>query len=220
MTTHPERIPQKRSAKNHTTPSGRAYNLLSSAKKRAIKKNLEFNVSVEKIIKAIKNGHCELTGLKFDMNRASKTQINPYSPSIDRKDSNKGYTNENVRIVLSAVNSALNQFGDDIMLPILKAMIKSIEKNAKPNSTPPVPKRTNLKGIDNSQSGTSVTPGTRQDYNHTDNHSGAVQGQDADHSTQESGRDSLGRRSKEVGTLEAPKSIKDNGKPPNPNIWP
>jgi len=128
--THPERIPKKRSAKNYASPTGRAYTLLNGAKERAKRKNLEFNLPVNIIIEAIEKGYCELTGLKFDMNRVANTQVNPYSPSIDRKDSTKGYTKENVRIVLSAVNSALGEFGDKIILPILKKMVEAIEKNA------------------------------------------------------------------------------------------
>lgn len=211
--THPEKIPKTRAAKNHKTPTGRAYNLLSSAKDRAERKNLEFNLSVDKIIATIKKGHCELTGLKFNMNKTTNTHINPYSPSIDRKDSSKGYTDDNVRVVLSAVNSALGQYDDKTILPILKAMVKAIEKNAQQNTAAPVSEGTYIQGAVGAELGSISTPWTWEDYDHTDNHSGAVHWQDADHSAQAGSGDSVGCGSKEVATLVTSYDIQNHGEP-------
>jgi len=208
--THPEKIPKTRSAKNHKTPTGRAYNLLSSAKDRAERKNLEFNLSVDKIIATIKKGYCELTGLKFNMNKTTNTHINPYSPSIDRKDSSKGYTDDNVRVVLSAVNSALGQYDDKTILPILKAMVKAIEKNAKQNTVTSVSEGDYIQGAVGAELGSVSTPWTWEDYDHTDDYSGATQGENAYHSAKEGSGDGVGHRSAEVGAPQASQGIEDD----------
>ena len=75
--------------------------------------------------KKIQKGKCELTGLPFDLSTPQNTKNNPYSPSLDRIDSkNKNYTPENTRVVLSAVNMALNEFGLEVMKPIMKKLLK------------------------------------------------------------------------------------------------
>jgi len=145
------------------------------------------------------------------MNKTTNTHINPYSPSIDRKDSSKGYTDDNVRVVLSAVNSALGQYDDKTILPILKAMVKAIEKNAKQNTTTPVSEGAYIQGAVGAELGSVSTPWTWEDSDHSDYHIGAVSGQDAYHSSQTSSGDSVGRRSKEVGPPQAPQSEQDNG---------
>ena len=202
------------------TVSGRAVVLVNNARARSLKKNISMEVSQPWVEKHLERGTCELTGLHFNLAPPPNGVTRRHdAPSLDRIDKDKPYTEDNTRVILWAVNCALSEYGTDTMLPILKAMVTGIE-NAKKNSTAPV----STGSITQSQVNIKPRPispsGLGQDHNHTDNHSGTIQGQDADHSAQESGRDSLGRRSKEVGTLEAPKSIKDNGKPPNPNIWP
>jgi hypothetical protein len=82
---------------------------------------------------------------------------------------------------------------------------------AKENATPPVPKRTNLKSRIHSQSGIVSPSRLGKNYDHAHDYSGAVQGQDADHSPQTSGGNSMGHGSKEVGTSQAPQSEQDNG---------
>jgi hypothetical protein len=211
--TLPERLPKKRSAKNYAIPAGRANTLLGGAKVRAKRKNLEFNLPANIIIEAIEKGYCELTGLKFDMNRVADTQVNPYSPSIDRKDSTKGYTKENVRIVLSSVNSALGEFGDKIMLPILKEMVKAIEKNAKQKTAAPVSEGTYIQGAVGAELGSVSTPWTWEDDNDTDHHSGADARKDADHRAQASSGDGVGRRGTEVVAPEPFTRIEDHGQP-------
>jgi hypothetical protein len=55
-----------------------------------------------------------MTGLPFtDEQVGSKAAAHPYRPSLDRIDPHKPYTRENCRLVLQAVNFALNAYGDD-----------------------------------------------------------------------------------------------------------
>lgn len=49
---------------------------------------------------------------------------NPYAPSIDRIDSDVGYTVDNVRVVLNCVNQMLNCWTDEEMAPLVEALRK------------------------------------------------------------------------------------------------
>ena len=171
--------PNDRSKERYVTEEGRTYRIINRCKSRAIKKNIEFNISFDKIKKTVINGVCELTKLPFDFNSTEKTQYNPYSPSIDRIDNSKGYIDSNVRVVLSAVNTALNQYGEEQMLPILKAMIKAIEKNVKKKSTAPVPTGTYIAGAVGAELGSVSTPWAWKDSDDTNDYRGATQGENS-----------------------------------------
>lgn len=101
-----------------------AYSMFDNAKERAKKKGFEFNIDIEFLEKKWMScgGFCELSGLKFEF-IVTKTP-SPYRPSLDRIDSLKGYTKDNVRIILFALNRAINKDGLDFYLKIAKEVIK------------------------------------------------------------------------------------------------
>jgi hypothetical protein len=70
--------------------------------------------------------------------------------------------------------------------------------HVKQESTTPVPAGDYQQGEIYPELGSFSTTGTWQDDNNSNHHSGAVQGQDADHSTKASSGDSLGRGSQEM----------------------
>ena len=107
--------------------NNKAYHLFLGANSRANRNNAKCTITEEWIQERIDKGVCELTGLPFDLEFAHDTKNNPYAPSLDRIDSkNKNYTPDNVRVVLSFVNIAINDLGLEKALPIFKALI---EKN-------------------------------------------------------------------------------------------
>lgn len=73
---------------------------LSAAKNRAIKKNLEFSITLEYLIKVLEDqqNRCVYTGLEFDNSNEN------LSISVDRIDSSKGYIEGNIQLVLSTIN--------------------------------------------------------------------------------------------------------------------
>jgi hypothetical protein len=71
-----------------------------------------------------------LTGLQFrETSVGSGKARRPYAPSLDRIEPEKPYTRRNCRLVLQAVNFALNAFGDDVFLAVPEGAIKFRDAN-------------------------------------------------------------------------------------------
>lgn len=66
-------------------------------------------------------GACEITGIKF--RRAVNGKQNSFSPSIDRIDSSKGYTQTNCRFILCALNRFKGDDTDDVMYLIARILV-------------------------------------------------------------------------------------------------
>jgi hypothetical protein len=56
-----------------------------------------------------------LTSITFFFAGKMVGRRNPYAPSIDRINCEKGYTRDNVRIVISAINMILSDWGAEVM---------------------------------------------------------------------------------------------------------
>ena len=69
-------------------------------------------------------GKCSLTDISFVFyvsNEDSRTH--PFSPSVDRIDSRKGYTKDNVRLVIWGINLAMGEWGETIYRKIATAYL-------------------------------------------------------------------------------------------------
>ncbi len=109
MQTKKERNNQRR--KNSLTVKGRASRLFSAARQRAKQHNLKFNLTLDWVIKKIESGYCEKTKMAFTFEPPRKGYFrNPYAPSLDRRDQKKGYTKDNVDVVIWAYNQAKGQW--------------------------------------------------------------------------------------------------------------
>lgn len=189
---------------------GKSSRLFSSCKRRAKTSGGIVTIDRDWIEKKLEEGVCELTKLPFNFSNRGKFTRQPYAPSIDKKDAkNPDYTPENSRLVLWAVNCAMSEYGLDIMFPILKKIIE----NAKQNTVTPVSEGAYIQGAVGAELGSVSTPWTWEDYDHTDDYSGATRGENTYHSAKEGGGDSMGRGGKEVGPPQAPQSKQDNGEP-------
>lgn len=100
----------KRRAKAVNDPLKFISIVMSSARSRAKKKGMTFNITKEdiayKLLEA--NGSCQATGipLSFEVNC-------DHLASIDRIDSTKGYVKGNIRIVTTMFNYAKNTYTDE-----------------------------------------------------------------------------------------------------------
>lgn len=102
----------------------RSAYIITHARKRAVKKGLPFDLDVpghrEAIQRRIDNGVCELTGYPFDLTPCEEKGTRKFNgPSVDRIDNSRGYTYDNVRIVLNIVNFGLNIWGDDVLREVM-----------------------------------------------------------------------------------------------------
>ena len=69
------------------------------------------------------NGCCMLSGIPFDFHPYPGSTRRPFAPSLDRIDSARGYSADNVRLVCILVNLALNEWGADPLLRVAKALV-------------------------------------------------------------------------------------------------
>lgn len=116
----------KRRAEFSKTARGKFSDLLSAARSRSKKYNLEFDIDLEFLLKKCEeqNGKCKLTNIDFTFNlKGVQKNFNPFNPSIDRIDSTKGYTKDNIRIVCVIVNLSLNEFGEEIFKKMCQSYI-------------------------------------------------------------------------------------------------
>lgn len=107
---------RKRNAEDTTSasrPEGRAKRLLGSAKKRALVSGIPFTIDLTWVLPRLMAGRCEVTGLPFVI--VTGRDHLPYSPSIDRIDSDLGYTPDNCRLVITALNVGKNRWSDHVL---------------------------------------------------------------------------------------------------------
>jgi len=102
------------SARYVVTTHGRAITMLRRVQYRAAERDWQCDLDYEWIKAALDVGCCQVTGIPFDLIGKDKGKnASPWAPSIDRIDSNKGYTKDNCRVVVTMLNLALNSFGED-----------------------------------------------------------------------------------------------------------
>ena len=80
------------------------------------------------IYEKIKNGYCEVTGIKFDLETQfnfSAHAKNPYVPSLDRIDSSKPYSKDNVKLVVYMHNMCKSEFSHDNVVKFCKFLINN-----------------------------------------------------------------------------------------------
>jgi hypothetical protein len=108
--------------------SGKAVELLQSAKRKN-KKGRDFNIDLDFITERLGRGVCEVTGIPFSYERKKGGRTNKYAASLDRMDSNVGYTKDNVRVVVWWYNLMKNDETDEYTLAFCQAVVKNLYQN-------------------------------------------------------------------------------------------
>lgn len=106
------------------TPEGRGCRLYEGAKKRARDNNIEFTITKEWVVEKVKSGFCEVTGLPFELTEGR----NAFAPSLDKRDPTKGYTPENVDVVVWCYNTAKGVGSYEDVLKLAKALVANDNK--------------------------------------------------------------------------------------------
>jgi hypothetical protein len=94
--------------------------VFANARKNAASRGLSFELTRGDLDRMWlrSGGKCELTRIPFDLIKPTLSHRRPLAPSIDRIDGTKGYSAQNCRLVLVALNLALNEFGEEVFARI------------------------------------------------------------------------------------------------------
>ena len=92
-----------------------------NAERRAQVSRKSFTLSPASFLEVVSRagGACEISGIEFD----TSCKGGPYFPSIDRVDNVIGYEPHNIRIVCHVANVAMNTWGLEPVLRLVKAII-------------------------------------------------------------------------------------------------
>jgi len=188
------------------------------ARRRALRDSVPFSITKQYLM-SIAGDECPVFHTPFEWGRSGLGigKQKPNGPQLDRIEPELGYVEGNVAFLSQKANrmkdSGTMQDHYDIADWIWSHLY------AKPNTTTPVPKRTNLKGIDNSQLRTDVGSGFGEDNYYSHHYSGTISGENTDHSPQASSGNSMGLGSKEVGTSKIIESLENYGQPRPTYDW-
>lgn len=99
--------------------------LARAAKTRAINRGVGFDLTAEYLMDLYRanDGRCALTGIAFDMTLERSTRVRPFGVSIDRIECRGPYSKDNIRLIVTALNIAINEFGWDVYTRIARAAI-------------------------------------------------------------------------------------------------
>jgi hypothetical protein len=114
----PWRSDAKRAYMRARRNRARGFALCNDARRRAKEKGLPFDLDPREIQTRINAGVCEMTGIAFDLS----TPKGWNAPSLDQIVPRAGYTKENTRVVLYALNTMANDWGLDIVKRIVAAL--------------------------------------------------------------------------------------------------
>lgn len=105
------------------SPEEVAWKLYSSAKNGAPIRNKEFSLTYEDVLRLVKEGHCAMSGIPFDMNEKPFRGVDiPWRASLDRIDNSVGYLPGNIQVVCKMYNSAKYVWSDADVLKLAKAL--------------------------------------------------------------------------------------------------
>lgn len=114
------------------TTEKRIKRLFINLKQRAKEYGMEFNLDYQFLLQMYQNqgACCAVSGIRFIERREAGTRYSPHQPSLDRIDSKKGYTKDNVQFVLTAINMGKNSWPLDEVIKIWKCVIAKNRKQS------------------------------------------------------------------------------------------
>lgn len=95
-------------------------------KDRAAKKGLPFSITLDQLKQKLldSQGLCAVSGARLDIySKVYGQRVGPWHPSVDRIDSNQGYTYKNCRIVCYLANLAMSQYGEVHLIELARLVV-------------------------------------------------------------------------------------------------
>lgn len=109
-------------ARRLTDPIVWAKYAISRIKHRAKKKNMEFDLTYEDLILP---KECPVLGIPIIVSLGYEARVKHECPSIDRLDSKRGYTKDNIRVI----SDRANRIKRDSTIKELEAVLKYMREN-------------------------------------------------------------------------------------------
>ena len=192
------------------TKEGYVNHALLSSKTRAKNKKVKFNLDIE-YLQSIATDRCPVFDVEliYASSNKGKGYPNPYAAALDRVIPELGYVKGNVVFISNWANS-IKSDATEVQLYAVADWLHAKRKevlNAFKEQLAPVSEGTYIQGAVGAELGSVSTPWTWEDSDHSDDHSGAVQGKDVDHSAKECSGDGMGGRDQEVESLIVAQSI-------------
>jgi hypothetical protein len=94
------------------------------ARLNAWRKGLAFDITVQWIIAKVQSGQCEATGIPFQLEGSPNGLRCNFAPSLDRRDSNDGYTEDNCQVVVWIYNCAKGAGSHDDVARLARAIVE------------------------------------------------------------------------------------------------
>ena len=116
---------KKKRATDEMRLHGKLYRCVHQARKRAERKGFDIDIDVRFLadLYLAQGGLCALTGLRMETGPAPDLRTNPHAVSLDRIDNARGYTRDNVRLVVWAINWALGEWGESRFTELAKTFL-------------------------------------------------------------------------------------------------
>lgn len=91
-------------------------------RKNACIRKIPFFLTLDDLLEMYRrsNGVCEVSGIKFSLNKHGDWRARPWVPSVDRIDTKGPYVNDNCRLVCYYVNQAINEFGLETFIHVCR----------------------------------------------------------------------------------------------------
>ena len=102
---------------------GTVTKLLNYARDRSKLYDVPFELDRDWLREKLERGVCEVSGLPVQRISPGDYRTHPYAPSLDRIVPALGYVKSNTRLVLFAVNRAMSDWGDEVLLTIARAIV-------------------------------------------------------------------------------------------------
>jgi hypothetical protein len=111
-------------------PEEVAWRLFNSAKLKAKKRQLDFDIKYNDVYRQVKRGSCPLSGITFD-HRAKPLQGPdlPFRASLDRIDNTRGYFEDNILVIVKIANHAKWNWNQEDLMKLAHGLVKMEMRN-------------------------------------------------------------------------------------------
>jgi hypothetical protein len=110
-----------------------AWRLFNSAKLKAKRRGLDFNIKFGDVLRLVNKGACPVTGIPFDnREKPLKGPDLPFRASLDRMDNTRGYLVDNIMVVSKIYNHAKFNWNSEDVERMAQGIVSNIKRSEIP----------------------------------------------------------------------------------------